>query len=307
MMANLGQPQPVFQRERIRLRVLTWRQQSQWFDVSYRVARERRGQIAIVILGIFMVAAIFADQIAPYHYETQLRGSRLLAPSWSHPFGTDEVSRDLLSRMIYGLRISLLVSLGAVAIGMPIGVAIGYTAGYIGRWVDAVLMRLVDTMLAFPGILVALVILTVLGTGTREVAITLGIGAIPIFGRLARGQMLQEKERDYVMAARTLGSGPVRIIMRHVAINTLPPIMIQAALVMAFAVIAEASLSFLGLGASPPTPTIGLILNAAREFLIIGAWWFALMPIAALALMLIALNFLADAILEATSPYVRNK
>jgi len=306
-MADLGPPQPVLQRERFRLRILTWRQQSQWFDVSYRVARERRGQIAIVILGIFVVAAIFADQIAPYHYETQLRGSRLLAPSWSHPFGTDEVSRDLLSRMIYGLRISLLVSLGAVAIGLPIGVAIGYTAGYIGRWVDAVLMRLVDTMLAFPGILVALVILTVLGTGTREVAITLGIGAIPIFGRLARGQMLQEKERDYVMAARTLGSGPVRIIMRHVAINTLPPIMIQAALVMAFAVIAEASLSFLGLGASPPTPTIGLILNAAREFLIIGAWWFALMPIAALALMLIALNFLADAILEATSPYVRNK
>lgn len=306
-MADLGPLQPVLQRERFRLRILTWRQQSQWFDVSYRVARERRGQIAIVILGVFIVAAIFADQIAPYHYETQLRGSRLLAPSWSHPFGTDEVSRDLLSRMIYGLRISLLVSLGAVAIGLPIGVAIGYTAGYIGRWVDAVLMRLVDTMLAFPGILVALVILTVLGTGTREVAITLGIGAIPIFGRLARGQMLQEKERDYVMAARTLGSGPIRIIMRHVAINTLPPIMIQAALVMAFAVIAEASLSFLGLGASPPTPTIGLILNAAREFLIIGAWWFALMPIAALALMLIALNFLADAILEATSPYVRNK
>ena len=260
-----------------------------------------------MILGTFIVAAIFADQIAPYHYETQLRGSRLLAPSWSHPFGTDEVSRDLLSRMIYGLRISILVSLGAVAIGLPIGVAIGFTAGYIGRWVDAVLMRLVDTMLAFPGILVALVILTVLGTGTREVAITLGIGAIPIFGRLARGQMLQEKERDYVMAARTLGSGPVRIIMRQVAINTLPPIMIQAALVMAFAVIAEASLSFLGLGASPPTPTIGLILNAAREFLIIGAWWFALAPIATLALMLIALNFLADAILEATSPYVRNK
>jgi len=306
-MADLGPPQPVLQRERFRLRILTWRQQSQWFDVSYRVARERRGQIAIVILGVFIVAAIFADQIAPYHYETQLRGSRLLAPSWSHPFGTDEVSRDLLSRMIYGLRISLLVSLGAVAIGLPIGVAIGYTAGYIGRWVDAILMRLVDTMLAFPGILVALVILTVLGTGTREVAITLGIGAIPIFGRLARGQMLQEKERDYVMAARTLGSGPVRSIMRHVAINTLPPIMIQAALVMAFAVIAEASLSFLGLGASPPIPTIGLILNAAREFLIIGAWWFALMPIAALALMLIALNFLADAILEATSPYVRNK
>lgn len=288
-------------------RVRAWRQQSQIFDVSYRVARERRGQIALLILGVFVLAALLADVIAPYHYETQLRGARLLPPSWAHPFGTDEVSRDLLSRMIYGVRISLLVSLGAVAIGMPIGVAIGYTGGYLGRWVDAILMRLVDTMLAFPGILVALVVLTVLGTGTREVAITLGIGAIPVFARLARGQMLQEKERDYVMAARTLGAGPVRIIMRHAAINTLPPLMIQTALVMAFAIIAEASLSFLGLGASPPTPTIGLILNASREFLVLGAWWFVIVPIGALALLLIALNFLADAILEATSPYVRNK
>ena len=288
-------------------RVRAWRQQSQIFDVSYRVARERRGQLALLILGVFVLAALLADVIAPYHYETQLRGARLLPPSWAHPFGTDEVSRDLLSRMIYGVRISLLVSLGAVAIGMPIGVAIGYTGGYLGRWVDAILMRLVDTMLAFPGILVALVVLTVLGTGTREVAITLGIGAIPVFARLARGQMLQEKERDYVMAARTLGAGPVRIIMRHAAINTLPPLMIQAALVMAFAIIAEASLSFLGLGASPPTPTIGLILNASREFLVLGAWWFVIVPIGALALLLIALNFLADAILEATSPYVRNK
>ena len=307
MMSDVQRQEPLFRREDLRARVLNWRQQSQLFDVCYRVARERRGQIAIVILGVFLVATVFADQIAPYHYETQLRGSRLLSPSWSHPFGTDEVSRDLLSRMIYGIRISLLVSLGAVAIGLPIGVAIGYTAGYLGRWVDAVLMRLVDTMLAFPGILVALVVLTVLGTGTREVAITLGIGAIPVFARLARGQMLQEKERDYVMAARTLGAGPVRIIMRHAAINTLPPLMIQAALVMAFAIIAEASLSFLGLGASPPIPTIGLILNASREFLIIGAWWFVIVPVGALALMLVALNFLADAILEATSPYVRNK
>lgn len=298
---------PVFRAQSFRAQVLAWRQQSQWFDVAYRVARERRGQIALVILGVFLICALFANQIAPYGYDEQLRGAKLLSPSWAHPFGTDEISRDLLSRIIYGIRISLFVGAGAIAIGMPIGVAVGYTAGYFGRWADAVAMRLIDTMLAFPGILTALVVLAVLGTGTREVAITLGIGAIPVFARLARGQMLQEKERDYVMAARTLGAGPLRIIMRHVAINTLPPLMIQAALYMAFAVIAEASLSFLGLGASRPTATIGLILNAARPFLTLGAWWFILTPIAALALMLIALNFLADAILEATSPYVRNK
>ena len=287
--------------------MLTWRQQSQWFDVAYRVARERRGQIALFVLIVFLFAALLAPMIAPHHYAEQIRGARLLSPSWTYPFGTDEVSRDLLSRMMYGVRISLLVSFGAIAIGMPIGVALGYAAGYIGRWADPVLMRIVDTMLAFPGILTALVVLTVLGTGTREVAITLGIGAIPVFARLARGQMLQEKERDYVMAARTLGAGPVQIVMRHVAINTLPPLMIQAALYMAFAVIAEASLSFLGLGASPPTPTIGLILNDSREFLTLGAWGFVLVPTAALAFLLIALNFLADAILEGTSPYVRNK
>ena len=306
-MANAPERAPVFRNESLRARVLTWRQQSQWFDVGYRVARERRGQIAIVILGVFLVCALFAGQIAPYGYDEQLRGAKLLSPSWSHPFGTDEISRDLLSRIIFGIRVSLFVGAGSIAIGMPIGVAIGYTAGYFGNWTDAIAMRLIDTMLAFPGILTALVVLAVLGTGTKEVAITLGIGAVPVFARLARGQMLQEKERDYVMAARTLGAGPLRIIMRHVSINTLPPLMIQAALYMAFAVIAEASLSFLGLGASRPTATIGLILNAARPFLTLGAWWFILTPIAALALMLIALNFLADAILEATSPYVRNK
>ena len=306
-MANSPGQVRVFRSASLRARVLEWRQQSQWFDVAYRVARERRGQIALVILGVFLVCALFAGQIAPYGYDEQLRGAKLLSPSWSHPFGTDEISRDLLSRIIFGIRVSLFVGAGSIAIGMPIGVAIGYLAGYFGNWTDAVAMRLIDTMLAFPGILTALVVLAVLGTGTREVAITLGIGAVPVFARLARGQMLQEKERDYVMAARTLGAGPVRIIMRHVSINTLPPLMIQAALYMAFAVIAEASLSFLGLGASRPTATIGLILNAARPFLTLGAWWFILTPIAALALMLIALNFLADAILEATSPYVRNK
>ncbi len=306
-MANSPGQVRVFRSASLRARVLELRQQSQWFDVAYRVARERRGQIALVILGVFLVCALFAGQIAPYGYDEQLRGAKLLSPSWSHPFGTDEISRDLLSRIIFGIRVSLFVGAGSIAIGMPIGVAIGYLAGYFGNWTDAVAMRLIDTMLAFPGILTALVVLAVLGTGTREVAITLGIGAVPVFARLARGQMLQEKERDYVMAARTLGAGPVRIIMRHVSINTLPPLMIQAALYMAFAVIAEASLSFLGLGASRPTATIGLILNAARPFLTLGAWWFILTPIAALALMLIALNFLADAILEATSPYVRNK
>ncbi len=302
-MADVPIRAPAFRRERVR----AWRQQSQVFDICYRVAAERRGQIALLIPGVFGLSALLADLIAPCGFAEQIRGARMQSPSWSHLLGTDEVSRDQLSRMMHGVRISLLVSVGTVAIGMPIGVAIGFTAGYGGHWADKILMRLVDTMLAFPGILTALVVLTVLGTGTREVAITLGIAAVPVFARLARGQMLQEKERDYVMAARTVGARPLRIILRHIGINTLPPLLIQAALTMAFAIIAEASLSYLGLGASPPTPTIGLILQSSREFMLLGAWWFVLAPIAALALLLVALNFLADAILEATSPYVRHK
>ena len=251
----------LFSRQRVR----GWRQQSQWFDVSYRVAREPRGQIALLILAVFGLSALLAPWIAPYHFADQIRGARLESPSWTHPFGTDDLSRDLFSRTLYGVRISLFVGAGAIAIGMPIGVAVGYSAGYIGRWADAILMRIVDTMLAFPGILMALVVLSVLGTGTREVAITLGIGSIPGFARLSRAQVLQEKERDYVLAARALGAGPIRVVMRHIAINTLPPLLIQAALVVAFSIIAEASLSFLGLGASPPTPTIGLLLDSSRS------------------------------------------
>lgn len=288
-------------------RLQEWRRESQTVDVAYRVIRERRGQIAVVILLLLVFGAIFAPVLTPYHYSEQIRGARLEAPSSTFPLGTDHLNRDQLTRILVGLRISLLVSASAVAIGAPIGVGIGYVAGYTGGWLESVLMRLIDTMLAFPGLLTAMVVLAILGTGLREIALTLGIGAIPVFARLARGQMLQEKEREYVMAARALGASPLRIVLRHVAINTLPPLLVQAALVMAFAVIAEATLNFLGLGAAPPTPTIGVLLSDARQWLTSGAWWYILFPTMVLSLILISLNFLADAIVEATNPYARNR
>ena len=291
-----------------RERIQTLRQQSQVFDVAYRVLRERRGQIALAIILVLALGAVFAPLLTGYGYADQIQTSeRLESPSLTHWFGTDHLRRDLFTRTLFGLRISLLVSASAVAIGAPIGTGIGYLAGYFGGWVEAVLMRLIDTMLAFPGILTAIVILSVLGTGLREVALTLGIGAIPVFARLARGQMLQEKERDYVTAARALGVSPIRIVLRHIAVNTLPPLVVQAALVMAFAIIAEATLNFLGLGASPPTPTIGILLADGRQWLTSGAWWYLLFPTLALSLILISLNFLADAFVEATNPYARSR
>lgn len=288
-------------------RIGEWRRESQVFDVAYRVIRERRGQIAVVILVLLALGALSSSVLTPYHYAEQIRGARLEPPSWSHPLGTDDLNRDQLTRVLVGLRISLLVSASAVAIGAPIGVGIGYVAGFAGGWVESVLMRFIDTMLAFPGLLTAMVVLAILGTGLREIALTLGIGAVPVFARLARGQMLQEKEREYIMAARALGASPIRIVLRHIAINTLPPLLVQAALVMAFAVIAEATLNFLGLGASPPTPTIGILLSDARQWLTSGAWWYILFPTLVLSLILISLNFLADAIVEATNPYARNR
>ena len=288
-------------------RILEWRRESQLFDVAYRVIRERRGQISVTILVLLGVGALIAPVATPYDYAEQIRGARLEGPSWAHPLGTDHLNRDQLTRILVGLRISLLVSASAVAIGAPVGVGIGYLAGYVGGWVESVLMRVIDTMLAFPGLLTAMAVLAILGTGLREIAITLGIGAVPVFARLARGQMLQEKERDYILAARALGASPLRIVLRHIAINTLPPLLVQAALVMAFAVIAEATLNFLGLGASPPIPTIGILLSDARQWLTSGAWWYILFPTMALSLILISLNFMADAIVEATNPYARNR
>ena len=288
-------------------RIQEWRRQSQLIDVVYRVLRERRGQIAVTILVLLAVGGLIAPVATPYHYAEQIPESRLEGPSWSHLFGTDHLNRDLFTRVLLGLRITLLVSISAVMIGAPVGVAIGYVAGYCGGWVESLLMRVIDTMLAFPGLLTAIAILAILGTGLREIALTLGIGAVPLFARLSRGQLLQEKERDYALAARALGAGPYRVVMRHIAINTLPPLLVQAALVMAYAVIAEATLNFLGLGASPPIPTIGVLLSDARQWLTSGAWWYILFPTLVLSLILISLNFMADSIVEATNPYARNR
>ena len=288
-------------------RLYEWRHSSQAFDVAYRVGSERRGQLALFILLMLVLGAIFATIISPYHYSEQIRGVRLIPPSWGHPFGTDHLNRDMFVRTLYGLRISLAVSFGAVTVGALIGVMSGYIAGYFGGWLEIVIMRILDTMLAFPGILTAIAVLAILGTGLKEVSLAIGIGAIPVFGRLARGQLLQEKNRDYALAAESLGANPARIVLRHIAINTLPPLLVQAALFMSSAVIAEASLNFLGMGASPPIPTIGILLSEARPWLTSGAWWFILFPTLMLSLLLIALNFLADALLEATNPYARNK
>ena len=284
------------------------RDESLTVDACYRTVTNPQGAIGAVIFGGLIFLAIFADVLAPYGEAEQIRGARLLAPSGEYWFGTDELSRDIFSRILFGLRISLYVSVVSVLGGGLVGTIIGFMAGYTGGWLEAVLMRLVDTMLAFPFLLLGIAVLAILGTGTSQVALALGIANIPVFARIARAQLLTEKERDYVLAARCLGASPPRIIGRHIATNALPPLLVNAALAMAFAVIAEATLSFLGLGASPPTATLGIILSDGRgRLLSAGAWWFVLFPTLGLSLILLSLNFLADSVVEAIDPHRRHR
>ena len=282
------------------------REESLAFDTAYRTVSNWQGAIGLGLLLLLIIAAVFADLIAPYGEAEQVRGSHLVAPSWQHFFGTDNLSRDVFSRVLFGLRISLWVSAAAVFGGGTLGTLFGFLAGYAGGWTETILMRLVDTLLAFPILLLGIAILAILGTGTQQVALALGIAQIPYFARLARAQMLAEKERDYVLAARSLGAAPPRIIFRHIASNTLPPLLVQGALAMAFAVIIEATLSFLGLGASPPTPTLGIVLSEGRRWLTSGVWWWVIFPTIGLALLVLSLNFLADAVVKAIDPHRRH-
>ncbi len=291
-----------------RSRLREMRDQSLTVDALYRTATNPQGAIGLFVFGGLILLAIFANLISPFGEIEQIRGARLLSPSGTHLFGTDELGRDMFSRILFGLRISLFVSVVAVLGGGFVGTIVGFVAGYAGGWLETVLMRLVDTLLAFPFLLLGIAVLAILGTGTSQVALALGIANVPVFARIARAQLLTEKERDYVLAARALGATPARIIARHIATNALPPLLVQAALAMAFAVIAESTLSFLGLGASPPTPTLGNILATGRSWLLsVGAWWFVFFPTLGLALILLSLNFLADAVVEAIDPHRRHR
>lgn len=290
----------------------SWRrrkaQESMLFATVERVLRNPVGLLAVGGILLLVLAAIFAGVISQYSPTDQAyRGAaRYLSPSLDHPFGTDNLRRDLFARTVYGLRNSLAVSIAAVLFGSFVGISIGFISGYAGKWLDAIIMRVVDAMLAFPGLLAAMAILTILGTGLVNLAIAIAVFNIPAFARLSRAQMLVEKNRDYVFASQALGAGPFRIIFRHISLNAIPPLLTQVALAINSAIILSAALSFLGLGEKPPEPSLGSLLNDAKAHLR-DAWWMAVFPAATMAFLLLCLNFLADAVNEATSPYARRK
>jgi peptide/nickel transport system permease protein len=268
-------------------------------------ARNPMGAAGLAIVVFLILVGFGAPLIATHDPVAQLRGHRLEGPSAQFWFGTDEFSRDIFSRTVYGLRASILVSIFAVGVFGSLGTVLGFLAGYFRGAFDALVMRIVDSMLAFPSLLLAIAIVAALGAGIQNVALAIGIGAFPRFARIARASMLTEAGRDYVTAARVTGAGEFRIIFRHVAINALPPLLVQGALTMAGAVLIEASLGYLGLGTEPPQPSLGNLINGARAHL--DQWNYFAFPGAALALFLVGLNMLADAINEAMDPHRRRR
>jgi peptide/nickel transport system permease protein len=266
-----------------------------------RLVRRKGAMVGAAVVLAFVVLAIAAPLIAPHDPIQQSWSLVRKAPTWTHWFGTDEVGRDVLSRVIWGSRASLLAGVISVAIAISIGVPFGLLAGYAGGWVDAILSRITDAMLACPFLILAIALAAFLGPSLTNAMIAIGITATPIFVRLTRGQVLATKVEDYVEAARAVGNPPLRIALRHVLPNILAPIMVQATLAIAAAIIAEASLSFLGLGQQPPAPSWGSMLNSAQRFLS-QAPWMAVWPGVAIFLTVLSFNLLGDGLRDALDP-----
>ncbi len=258
------------------------------------VARDKKAIVGIVILTILVLAAILAPLLAPYD-PNNMDFEMIESPSAKHLLGTDDLGRDLLSRLIYGAQVSLFVGVSTVGISLVIGLFLGIAAGYYGGFIDTVIMRYIDLQWAFPNFIIAVYLVAVFGTGLSNVIIAITLAFIDDFARIARGMVLTIKEEQYIDAARTVGVSDFRIMWRHILPNAAAPIIVQATVSISYAILAEAGLSFLGLGVEASTPTWGLILAESRSF-ISRAWWLGLFPGLAIMLTVLSINFLGDAL-----------
>ena len=276
----------------------------QLWQMVGRFRRSRNVVVGSVAIAIITILVIFAPIIAPYEPTEQLRRERLQPPSVTHWFGTDNLGRDVFSRVLYGGQVSLQVGIFSVAIGAAIGTVLGLVSGYFGSWLDAIVMRLIDIMLAFPGILLALAIIAVLGRDLRNVMIAVGISTIPIYTRIVRGSTLSVKQIDYIIAARALGAPIWRIITFHILPNVLAPLIVVTTNGVANAIIAGAALSFLGLGQQPPNPEWGLMLDEGREYIRVAAW-VTTFPGLAIMVTVLAINLLGDGLRDILDPRLK--
>ncbi len=274
--------------------------------VLRRLLKTRLAGVGLVIVLAMIVMALGADLISPYDPLFQDYAAVLEAPSRAHPMGTDDLGRDVLSRVIYGSRVSLQVGIVAIAVATLLGITLGLAAGYWGGLVDDVLMRVTDAMYSFPALILALAITAALGPSATNAMIAIGVIYAPTIARLVRGQALSVRERDFVTAARVLGAGHQRIMGRHIWPNVTAPIIVQASLDVAYAIITEASLSFLGVSVPPPTPTWGSMLRVGYQYMELAPW-LALFPGGAIFLAVIGLNVLGDGLRQALDPRLQHR
>ncbi|WP_236833441.1 ABC transporter permease [Blastococcus sp. MG754427] len=277
-----------------------------WRETLSLLAHNPTAAIASVVLLLIVVVAVFDDALAPQGANEISVTDRLQPPSWEHPFGTDDLGRDILSRVVLGASVSLRVGFLAVGFALVVGTLIGLLAGYYGRWVDDVLMRFMDMLFAFPAVLLAIAVLAVRGPGSGNTALAIGIVYTPIFARVTRASVLGVREEVYVRASRSVGASDWRILTRHILPNAAPPIIVQTSISLAFAVLAEAALSFLGLGTQPPNPSWGLMLAEGRGFIEL-AWWLAFFPGMAIFLTVLCFNLLGDGLRDVLDPRQRTQ
>ena len=272
---------------------------------AIRQFKRRKGAVlALVVIAIFVAAAVLAPLISPYNPDLQTWTAVRKAPSALHWFGTDDVGRDVLARVIFGARASLLAGVISVAIALLVGVPVGLISGYLGGFIDALFSRITDALLACPFLILAIAFAAFLGPSLGNAMIAIGITTTPIFIRLTRGQVMAVKVEDYVEAARAVGNPHWRIALVHILPNILPALLVQATLSIAAAIITEAALSFLGLGQQPPTPSWGSMLNAAQRFLV-NAPWMAIWPGLAIFLTVLSVNLVGDGLRDALDPRSR--
>lgn len=277
---------------------------SLWADAFQRFLRHPTGMFGAFIVLVLIIVAVFGPLLAPADPNEMDFAARFAPPSLEHPMGTDDFGRDILSRVMYGARVSLQVGLISVTLATIVGVLFGMVAGYGNRVLDEVIMRAMDVLFAFPAILLAIAILAALGRGIANAMIAIGIVYIPIFARITRGEVLSIREEEFIEVARALGAGPLRIMRAHILPNILSPIIVEISLSLSFAILAEAALSFFGLGTQPPDPSWGRMLAEGRGY-IQQSVWLGVFPGLAIMFTVMGFNFLGDGLRDSLDPHLR--
>lgn len=277
---------------------------SQAKEIFSRFVQNKAAVVGLIIILVFVSFALFPELFARYGYDDQDLSRQFLPPSWEHPFGTDDYGRDIFSRVVYGSRISLVIGVFSITFSCAVGVLIGSVAGYYSSTIDNILMRAMDIMLAMPSILLAIAIVAAMGVGFQNLIIAIGVASIPQYARIVRASVLSIKDQEYIEAARSIGASNLRIIFRHILPNCLAPIIVQATMSIATAILSASALSFIGLGISPPTPEWGAMLSAGRSF-IRDYWYVVTFPGLAIMLSVFAFNLFGDGLRDALDPRLK--